>query len=69
MQKDKHPKYIESKVTCISCGNSFTTHSLSKEIKVDVCYNCHPFYNGKISTASKAGRIDRFNKRVEKSKK
>lgn len=69
MQKDKHPKIYKTTVKCISCGNSFETHSTSKEIRVDVCSNCHPFYNGQLSNITKKGRIDKFQKRLEKSNK
>jgi large subunit ribosomal protein L31 len=46
MKKDLHPKYYpEAKVTC-ACGNTFTTGSTKPELRVEVCYKCHPFYTG-----------------------
>ena len=64
MKQDIHPKYHECKVTCISCGATFTTGStLGTELKVETCANCHPFYTGKQKLVDTAGRIDRFNKR------
>lgn len=63
MQADIQPKYGTLKATC-SCGNVITTRStLSKEISIDVCSECHPFYTGKQKVADTGGRIDRFNKR------
>ncbi|MCK4276215.1 MAG: 50S ribosomal protein L31 [Phycisphaerae bacterium] len=62
MKKDIHPQYVETKVTC-ACGNSFTTRSTVKEIKVDICNACHPFYTGKQKFVDAAGRVEKFNKK------
>ncbi|MFP8968105.1 50S ribosomal protein L31 [Pokkaliibacter sp. CJK22405] len=63
MRQGIHPKYSEIKVTC-TCGNEFTTRStVGKDLHVDVCSSCHPFYTGKQKVLDTAGRIDRFNKR------
>lgn len=63
MKADIHPKYSEITATC-SCGNVIKTKStLSKDLHLDVCSACHPFYTGKQKDASSGGRIDRFNKR------
>ena len=63
MQPDIHPKYDELKVTC-SCGASFKTKStLGKDLHVDVCSSCHPFYTGKQKIVDTAGRVDKFKKR------
>jgi large subunit ribosomal protein L31 len=63
MKADIHPKYAEMTATC-SCGNTIKTSStLAKDIHIDVCSACHPFYTGKQKTADTGGRIDRFNKR------
>ena len=59
MQADIHPEYVETKVTC-GCGNSFTTRSTRKELKVDICNACHPFYTGKLKFVDTAGRIEKF---------
>jgi len=63
MKKGIHPNYHTITVTCSTCGNTFETGSTSKEIKVDTCSNCHPFFTGKQKSAQAAGRIDKFNKR------
>ena len=63
MKKDIHPKTYEVEVTCVSCGAKFKTHSTSKEIHVDTCSNCHPFYTGKQRFVQSDGRVDRFNKK------
>jgi len=59
MQADIHPEYFETKVTC-GCGNSFMTSSTRKELKVDICSMCHPFYTGKLKFVDTAGRIEKF---------
>ena len=62
MKKGIHPDYKESKVTC-ACGETFTTKSTKEEIVVEVCSKCHPFYTGKQGRASRAGRVNKFNKK------
>lgn len=59
MQKGIHPEYIETVVKC-GCGNTFTTRSTRKELKVDICNECHPFYTGKLKYVDTAGRIEKF---------
>ncbi len=66
--KDKiHPPYKEVKVTCV-CGNSFTTRSTAKEIKVEICSACHPFFTGKSKLVDTAGRVERFRKKYNLDK-
>ncbi len=63
MQKDIQPEFYEdAKVVC-ACGNTFTTGSTSKELHVDVCSQCHPFYTGKQKMAERGGRVERFKKK------
>jgi large subunit ribosomal protein L31 len=63
MKADIHPKYLEITVTC-SCGNSFKTGSTAaKDLHLDVCSSCHPFYTGKQKMVDSGGRVDRFRKR------
>ncbi len=63
MKKDIHPKYVETKVTC-SCGNTFTVMSNKEELHIEVCDKCHPFFSGsKEIGASKAGRVEKFNRK------
>ncbi|HOW37535.1 MAG TPA: 50S ribosomal protein L31 [Candidatus Izemoplasmatales bacterium] len=63
MKNGIHPKYYQVTVTCSTCGNTFVTGSTSKELRVDTCSNCHPFFTGKQKFTAADGRIDRFNKR------
>ena len=63
MKKGIHPEYMETKVTCGSCGNTFTVRSNRPELEVEICNQCHPYYTGKQSTVKKDGRIDKFNKK------
>jgi len=63
-KKDIHPKYYgDAKAQC-ACGNEFTTGSTLKEIKVEICGHCHPFYTGKEKIIDTAGRVDKFKRRV-----
>lgn len=63
MKKDIHPKYEAVKAVC-SCGNVIETRStLCRDLQLDVCSACHPFYTGKQKVVDTGGRIDRFNKR------
>ena len=61
--KDKiHPKYEMTKITC-ACGNVIETRSTTKDIKVEICSSCHPFFTGKQKLVDTAGRIERFRKK------
>jgi len=63
MKPDTHPQYSAIKATC-SCGNVIETRStLGKDIHLDVCSNCHPFYTGKQKIVDSGGRVERFRKR------
>lgn len=63
MKADIHPNYGVMTANC-SCGNVITTGStMSKEVHLDVCSACHPFYTGKQKQASTGGRVDRFKQR------
>jgi large subunit ribosomal protein L31 len=59
MKKGIHPEYFETKVSC-GCGNKFVTRSTRKELKVDICNVCHPFFTGKLKFIDTAGRIEKF---------
>ncbi len=63
MKADIHPDYKEVTVTC-SCGDSFTTRStVGKDLHIEVCAQCHPFYTGKQKMLDTGGRVDRFRKK------
>ena len=62
MKKNIHPEYVEATVTC-ACGNTFKTKSTKKEINVEVCSACHPFYTGTQNTTTRKGQVDKFNKK------
>jgi len=63
MKQGIHPKYNKVSVTCQTCGNTFESGSTAKEIRVDTCANCHPFYTGRQRFAAAAGRIEKFNQK------
>jgi large subunit ribosomal protein L31 len=63
MKAEIHPNYYsEAKVSCV-CGNSFTTGSVLKEINVDICSSCHPFFSGKQKLIDTEGRVEKFKKK------
>ena len=66
MKADIHPEYVLAHVTC-SCGNEFTTRSTKAELHVEVCSQCHPFYTGKQKLMDSGGRVERFQRRLEKA--
>ncbi|MCL1885922.1 MAG: 50S ribosomal protein L31 [Dehalococcoidia bacterium] len=67
MKDTIHPKYYEdAKVSC-SCGATFTTGSTRKELRVELCSACHPFYTGNKRIVDTAGRVERFNQRYSKN--
>jgi large subunit ribosomal protein L31 len=65
MKPEIHPKYEIVNVSC-GCGTTFQTRSTKpKELHVDICSQCHPFYTGKQRLVDTAGRIDRFRKKFK----
>jgi large subunit ribosomal protein L31 len=62
MKEGIHPEYKETTVTCV-CGNVIETRSTKKDIKVEICSQCHPFITGKQKLMDTAGRVERFNQR------
>ena len=67
MKQDIHPKYEEVKVVC-ACGESFTTCSTNKDIHVDICSHCHPFFTGKQKLVDTEGRVEKFKKKYKKAR-
>ena len=66
MKKDTHPTYYpDATVTC-ACGNSFSVGSTLKEINVELCSSCHPFYTGKQKLVDTARRVEKFKERATK---
>ncbi len=62
MKTDTHPLYQYTTITC-ACGNVIETKSTSRDIKVEICSKCHPFFTGKQKLMDTAGRVERFKKR------
>ncbi|AHK22626.1 50S ribosomal protein L31 [Candidatus Hepatoplasma crinochetorum] len=69
MKENFHPTYHTILVKCATCGTEFKVNSTKEELHIDVCSKCHPFYTGKMGANTKAGRIDKFNKRALQQKK
>ena len=66
MKAGIHPEYVLSTVTC-SCGNTFQTRSTKPELHVEICSQCHPFYTGKQKLMDTGGRVERFQRRLERA--
>ena len=62
MKENIHPKYEQTTITC-ACGNVIKTGSTKKDIRVEICSKCHPFYTGQQRAVSARGAIDKFNRR------
>ncbi len=62
MKKKIHPQYHTVTVTC-ACGSTFQTRSTLKELRLELCSQCHPFFTGTQKLVDTAGRVERFNRR------
>lgn len=62
MKTDIHPEYVEATITC-SCGAVLHTRSTKKEMNVNTCSNCHPFYTGQNTLIDTEGRVELFRRR------
>ncbi len=62
MKQGIHPDYQTSAVSC-ACGNRFETRSTQKDIHVEICAICHPFYTGRQKLVDTAGRVERFRQK------
>ena len=65
MKNDIHPKYGEATITC-ACGNVIHTRATVKEMHVNTCSRCHPFFTGQTKLMDMEGRVERFQKRYAK---
>ncbi|MDH5682412.1 MAG: 50S ribosomal protein L31 [Spirochaetota bacterium] len=64
MKKNLHPNYIDTVIQC-ACGNKIPTKSTMKDIHVEICSSCHPFFTGKQKIVDTAGRVEKFNKKYK----
>jgi large subunit ribosomal protein L31 len=64
MKKDIHPAYEITTIKC-ACGNEIITRSTAKDISVEICSKCHPFFTGKQKLIDTAGRVERFKKKYK----
>ena len=67
MKADIHPKYVDSEIRC-ACGNVIRTRSTKPVIVLGICSACHPFYTGQQKFVDTAGRVDKFQQRMVKTK-
>lgn len=65
MKTDIHPKYFPDALVVCACGNTWTTGSTRKEIRVEICSNCHPYFSGEQRIVDTEGQVDRFYKRLQ----
>ena len=66
MKSKIHPEYMRAQVVC-SCGNTWETGSTKPLLKVELCSQCHPFYTGEHRIVDTAGRVERFNRRYNRT--
>jgi large subunit ribosomal protein L31 len=62
MKKEIHPEYAETQIKC-ACGNIIETRSTVKDLQIEICSSCHPFFTGKEKLVDTAGRVERFNRK------
>ncbi len=67
MKANTHPAYEETTITC-ACGEVIHTRSTKKNVRVEICSKCHPFFTGDKKFVDSAGRIERFKQRYKKNK-
>lgn len=67
MKKDIHPNYYKDAITRCACGAVFHIPSTKKEMEIEICSQCHPFYTGKSKIIDAAGQVEKFKKRMEKT--
>ncbi len=67
MKKGIHPDYYEAEIIC-ACGNRFKAGSTRKEIRVEICSACHPFFTGKEKLVDTAGRVEKFRRKYQNKK-
>ncbi len=65
MKSGIHPEYHEVTVHC-ACGEQWVTRSTRKELRLEICSKCHPFFTGKQKLIDTAGRVEKFNRRYRK---
>ncbi|HHW69836.1 MAG TPA: 50S ribosomal protein L31 [Clostridiales bacterium] len=63
MKANIHPEYYKDAVVKCACGETFTTGSTKKELRVEICSKCHPFFTGKQKLVDSGGRVERFKKK------
>ncbi len=69
MKLEIHPKYNTIEITCLACSTKFSIGSTrTSELKTEVCSNCHPFFTGKQLILDTAGQVERFQKRLGRSR-
>ena len=67
MKEGIHPAYEATVIRC-ACGNEIPTRSTKKDIRVEICSKCHPFFTGKQKLVDTSGRVDMFKKRYNMGK-
>ncbi len=68
MKEKIHPKYYTDAQVVCSCGNTWTTGSTKKQLRVELCSKCHPFFTGERKMIDTAGRVERFKQRYKLEK-
>lgn len=68
MKSDIHPQWYPAATVSCACGNTFTVGMTKSDIKVEICYNCHPFYTGEMKFIDALGRVERFQAKVQAAK-
>ena len=63
MKQAIHPTWYPKAIVSCACGNTFTVGAVKPEIKVEICYKCHPFFTGEMRFLNEKGRVQRFQEK------
>ena len=63
MKTTIHPQWFNDASVVCSCGNKFTVGATKKDIHVDICSTCHPFYTGEMKFVDTLGRVEKFQQK------
>lgn len=69
MKKDIHPTYYKDAIVICACGNTFITGSTKKELRVESCSKCHPFFTGQQKIVDTEGRVEKFRRKFNLGEK
>jgi ribosomal protein L31 len=65
--EDRHPSRVRPGDRSLRLRQRVPDALHQAELHVEVCSACHPFYTGKQKLMDTGGRVERFQRRLEKA--